>query len=523
MEQAESIEYVDITPHKSILPKIGRAGYSVAQAIAELIDNAIDATIENEKVSVNISLKDNLIEIKDNASGMNKEELTKAFSLAHSNKKDKLGEFGLGLKTSCQSLGGEFSILTTKKGDKNFYLLEYDEEEWLNNEQHNWNRYPIKILNKKNSNEHGTTITIKKLKVRINYAIDQVRKDSGNRFAPFIKRKEVEIKVNNKLTKPFEPDLIEGTKNNFEISLNGNKIIGWYGLMKESSQKGFYGFNVFRRGRMITCYDKIGIPEHATVARIIGEIHLDHIPVTHNKREFIKDSPEYIEAEEALSKKFKDIVREARRKSKDDKVTTNVKQEVDLWKNRIAEALKTEGLKSLVEPNLKEKKSNQEGKKKDDMDIEKRAKSELNTTPPDLREEQKVKPRQRNPKKLHQKRHTINIRGKRFDFNIEYFHLGVTASWKTYSLSEINGILEIVINVDFPAWLTTKDTPFYVVMLVGEAISEILCKQSGDYTPQKIQEIKEEILRKASELKNEFEEEVEQKKDEYRESTSFLN
>ena len=350
-----------------------------------------------------------------------------------------------------------------------------------------------------------------------------MRKDSGNRFAPFIKRKEVEVKVNNKITKPFEPNLMEGTRKDFEISLNGNKISGWYGLMKESSQKGFYGFNVFRRGRMITCYDKIGIPEHATVARIVGEINLDHIPVTHNKREFIKDSQEYIGAEEALSRKFKDIVRDARRKSKDDKVTTNVKQEVDLWKNRIAEALKTDELKSLVEPNIKENKPNQEGKKKDDVDIEKRDKLDLNTTPPNLKEEQKVKPKERNPRKLHQKRHTINIRGKRFDFNIEYFHLGVSAPWKTYSLSEINGILEIVINVDFPAWLTTKDTPFYVVMLIGEALSEILCKQSGDYTPQKIQEIKEEILRKASELKNEFEEEVEQKKDEYRESTSFLN
>jgi len=91
--------------------------------------------------------------------------------------------------------------------------------------------------------------------------------------------------------------------------VQGNKIYGWYGLMKEGSQKGYYGFNVFRRGRMITSYDKIGIPEHATVARITGEIHMDHVPVTHNKREFIKDSKEYILAEEVLSKQFKNIVK----------------------------------------------------------------------------------------------------------------------------------------------------------------------------------------------------------------------
>ena len=31
------IREIDITPHKSLMPKIGRAGYSVSEAIAELI------------------------------------------------------------------------------------------------------------------------------------------------------------------------------------------------------------------------------------------------------------------------------------------------------------------------------------------------------------------------------------------------------------------------------------------------------------------------------------------------------
>jgi hypothetical protein len=59
-------------------------------------------------------------------------------------------------------------------------------------------------------------------------------------------------------------------------------------------------------------------------------------------------------------------------------------------------------------------------------------------------------------------------------------------------------------------------------MLIGEALAEIICKEADEYFPEKIQEIKEEILRKASELKNEFEEEIEEQKDKYREATSFL-
>jgi len=520
MENDIQIEYVDITPHKSILPKIGRAGYSVAQAVAELIDNAIDAKLESEKLSINVIIKDDLIEVKDTGTGMNKEELTKAFSLAHSTKKDKLGEFGLGLKTSCQCLGENFSILTSRKEDKKYFQMEYNEESWINNEEHTWNRYPINILKKDNNGEHGTTISIKKLKVRVSYAIDQVKKDIGTRFAPFLNRNEIEVKVNKFLIKPYSPELVKETKKEFEIKLNNNKIYGWYALMKESSQKGFYGFNIFRRGRMITCYDKIGLKEHATIARITGEINLDHVPVTHNKREFIKDSDEYIIAEEALSKEFKNIIKEARKKAKDDKITDHVKQEVDIWKDKIAESLKTDELNNLL-PNLKEKKSVNEGDKEEDIDIEKRDEWKLNTPEIKLSNEQKVNSKERNPKKFHKKRHLITIRGKRFNFNIEFAHLDSNSSWKKWSADKSS--IEIIINTDFPAWWTTKDTPFYVVMLVGEALGEIICKEAGEFNVEKIQEIKEEILRKSSELKNEFEEEVEDKKDEFREATSFIS
>ena len=143
----DDTEYVDITPHKSILPKMGQAGYSVSQAIAELIDNAIDAK-GNEKILIDVTIKNDSIQINDNASGMNKEELAKAFSLAYSNKKNKLGEFGLGLKTSCQSLGRQFYIKTSRNGDKNWFLIEYDEEDWLNSEKNSWGKYPLKILKK---------------------------------------------------------------------------------------------------------------------------------------------------------------------------------------------------------------------------------------------------------------------------------------------------------------------------------------------------------------------------------------
>lgn len=40
---------VDITPDKSLVQKLGFVGYRTEQAVAELLDNSIDARISDEK------------------------------------------------------------------------------------------------------------------------------------------------------------------------------------------------------------------------------------------------------------------------------------------------------------------------------------------------------------------------------------------------------------------------------------------------------------------------------------------
>ncbi len=56
--------------------------------------------------------------------------------------------------------------------------------------------------------------------------------------------------------------------------------------MKDSSQKGYYGLHTYRNNRLIMPFNKVGFSAHPTVARIFGEIHLDFVPVTHNKKSF---------------------------------------------------------------------------------------------------------------------------------------------------------------------------------------------------------------------------------------------
>src|SRR5437016_3276626 len=63
-------QYVEIPPDKTLLPKLGLGGYSIPQAIAELIDNAIDAQIEASRLHVEVSFDASRVVVTDDGAGM---------------------------------------------------------------------------------------------------------------------------------------------------------------------------------------------------------------------------------------------------------------------------------------------------------------------------------------------------------------------------------------------------------------------------------------------------------------------
>lgn len=494
----------DITPHISLMPKLGQSGYSAPQAIAELVDNSIDARIEGDLLSVNIKIDRNVISISDNGLGMNEKQLVKALTLGHSEKKNKLGEFGLGLKTACTSLGGYFEVITSPEGNGQEYKIIYNQEDWLMKK--NWD-IPVNSA-KTDKNAHFTIIKITKLYTHRPQLAEILKKDLERRFAPYIKRGDVSIKINGKECKPGSPNLIEDSKKEFKVEIKeypckGKKIYGWYGLLKEGSQKGLYGFSTYRRGRMITTYDKIAIGEHPTISRIIGEIYLDFVPVSHNKKEFIKESNEYILIEKYLKEEFKDLIKQARSKAVQDKITKNVINEIEIWKEKISEAIiRSPEFKYYTSPiDQKTGMIVDESEQEKEALLEKREKSGDNTGTV----ESKDTDIKRIPKKVHEdKKKIIRVKGKSFEFEHKFASLGQDSAWKEYDFDRKKKKIVIFTNTDFPAYSATKDTIFYAVLHIAEAIAEIMVKEAGEEVGN-MQEIKEAILKVASNLKMQIE------------------
>lgn len=493
---------IDITPDISLFPKIGKSGYTLTQSVAELVDNSIDARITGKKLIVNIVMHSDAIIIKDNAKGMSKNEASRALKLGYSEKENALGEFGLGLKSACTSLGEQFILRAFPLNSKTGYQYTYDEKEWLSRGNKNDWRDELQIY-EKSKKKHGTEIKIEKLKKRFNrQRKKEVLNDFSKRFAPFIKSGEVEILVNQNKCIPTEPTLTDEGKINFEISLKEDrKIYGWYGLMKKGSDKGNYGFTTFRRGRMITYYDKIGIPHHPTVSRIIGEIHLDHVPVSHNKKEFESESEEYQEAIDLLTNEFKEIVKKARQTSLAAKVDKVVKDKTDVWTEAIVKAYHLDIKELLESADAKRKKTQDPRDPIGSVIIEKRN-SPLHET---IKRIVDKRERSREPRDKKQTviAHFININGKNYDINHDFARLGDDAGWMEYDYFEERGTIEVFTNQDFPAYAATSDLPFYAAIHIAEAISEIVVKLSN-FTLDKKDEIKQKIIRRASEFLEEF-------------------
>ncbi len=292
---------VDITPDKSLIQKLGLTGYRTAEAISELLDNSIDARIsgQTQRIDVVLDYSRKVISISDGGLGMNLEELKNGLTIAKGTKfeKGKLGKFGLGMKSACSTLGKEFTITTSKPDSNLEFFIHYDEKKWLDDSSSTWQNFEIET-SKKTRPGHGTTIRIRKLNVPLypNQS-STLRKNFGIRYEPYIKSNQISLYINSRECKALEILIQPESKQELEIELeNNNYLRGYIGLLEKRSIRGDYGIHLYKNDRLIKAFDKFGIRSHPEVAKIMGELHLDHVPVNFHKTGFIEESLEYREA-----------------------------------------------------------------------------------------------------------------------------------------------------------------------------------------------------------------------------------
>ncbi|MDM8214488.1 ATP-binding protein [Enterococcus hirae] len=115
----------------SLIESMRSIGYSFETAIADIIDNSISAQASRIDIFFRQHNDQPYIQILDNGSGMNNQELLEAMRLGSKNPtetrdKDDLGRFGLGLKSASFSQVRKLTVLSKKDGEIHAYQWDLD-------------------------------------------------------------------------------------------------------------------------------------------------------------------------------------------------------------------------------------------------------------------------------------------------------------------------------------------------------------------------------------------------------------
>lgn len=142
-DSKKHVGYDDVAPDKTMIESMRACGYTLATAIADLIDNSIAARCETVWIDAHWEGRSSWLTIADDGVGMSEDELLNAMRLGSMNPRlDRnpadLGRFGLGLKTAslsqCRRLTvlsrqQEGSVINVRRWDLD-YLARPDVEGW---------------------------------------------------------------------------------------------------------------------------------------------------------------------------------------------------------------------------------------------------------------------------------------------------------------------------------------------------------------------------------------------------------
>jgi len=284
-----SNEFINVTIDKSHIITIGERLYTESiEFVREIVNNAYDA----DAALVEIIVGEDIIEIRDNGSGMDRDGLRQYFNIGSQQKlhapkspvysRDRIGQFGIG-KFATLSAGKRFEVLT-KNGDF-VGRVTFDKEVW-EKAKDTW-QLPLEILPPDFRKTNGTTVILAGLNKKFDPKDIEARiiEDTP------LKAPHFRVRLNGHTITPrslsgHRLPFLEGTPFG---PVSGEVII----LPETASSAKEMGIEI--KVKQVTVRrEYFGMETWGkAMARIAGEANADFLPITSDRTGFIKDSPEY--------------------------------------------------------------------------------------------------------------------------------------------------------------------------------------------------------------------------------------
>ena len=207
---------VPIPPSTNLIRVLANSGYTIEAAVADIVDNSISHGAKNISISFVRDGEESYVEISDDGSGMNDDQLQKAMVFADKSPDETrdivdLGRYGVGMKTASSSFCNLLQVISKgSDGAVNSYQFPFTEKEW--------NIYRIETTPGDIPSKTGTRVIWRNLKL----TNDKTENDSilSVDVDSFV---NIVDKVGSHLSKVFGLLIEKG----LSISVNDNKLDGW--------------------------------------------------------------------------------------------------------------------------------------------------------------------------------------------------------------------------------------------------------------------------------------------------------
>lgn len=263
-------------------------------ALMDLVDNGVDNRIEGQPLSIYVRItKDHITVRNEGGEGLDLEGFQNYLRWGISSKRGRIGQYGVGGKAAMGFLGKSIEITASAKDSDTEYHL--SDPNWGEKQEVSKREHTAEERSADNKtgyfNARITNLSNKKLDTKI------IQARLGDTYRPLLDSGAVRIFVNNQAVTPLEIKYLESDAN-FRPERKrlgtgfGDPINIKVGILEEG-QKVKPGMRCYYRGRLIEDGEFFGMSTPAQfpqASKLIGEVHLDHLDVTMNKSDFIKDA-----------------------------------------------------------------------------------------------------------------------------------------------------------------------------------------------------------------------------------------
>ena len=275
---------------------------SAADAVMELVDNAIDSRLKANALDVLLQVHPTYFVIETRGGeGMGPAELERNYlRWGGSPKRGRklLGQYGQGGKAAIGHLGRSFTVEASRPGDEaawRFADPDYRDRSKLKT-------YELKTIPKRADMQQGyVRIRIDGIDKRLDPRRLSAR--LGDTYRPLVLRAELKISINGARVEAAPINFEE--EHRFKVRAAATTISGWYGLAEPEGRGVDYvpGLRCYKFGRLIASGEFFGHPNAVQVsgmARLVGEVDLAPVPLTMNKADFARDGVEWTAVEQRM-------------------------------------------------------------------------------------------------------------------------------------------------------------------------------------------------------------------------------